>query len=147
MISLFNTPFGTQHKPALKVGSLLLTLQFIAQIPQTMYIIARAASLQQLLSKMRKIYFVGTSIKIGITPETFVFNSAETPSELMLIDIHTSPHIHTQILCITALVWELITELNDAGTVSLVHIFPNVSGLTLGCLELFVLTSAKRNQI
>lgn len=147
MISLSTAPFGTQHKPAVKVGSLLPTSKFVAQITQTMYITAMTASLQQLLSKMRKFYFAATCIKIGTTPNPFVFNSAETPSQLMLIDIHTNPHISTQILCITALVYELITELNAAGAVSLLHFFPEVSGLTLGCLELFILAPAKRNWI
>lgn len=147
MISFFTAPFGTQHKPAVKVGSLLLTFKFVAQVTQTIHIIAKTASLQQLLSKMRKFYFAGTCIKIGVTPKPFVFNSAEMPSQLMLIDFHTNPHIHTQILCITALVCELITELNDAGATALLHFFPKESGLTLGCLELFILTPAKRNQI
>lgn len=60
-----------------------------------MYIIGKTALLQQLLSKMRKFYFAGTCIKIGMTPKPSVFNSAETPSQLMVTDIHTNPHIYT----------------------------------------------------
>lgn len=29
MISLFTAPFGTQHKPTVKVGNLLLTFKFV----------------------------------------------------------------------------------------------------------------------